>query len=489
MLAAITTAGGSAWAYPDGGPQAVCEVYPWTAQCNGRLASCLVCHTAPPALNPFGKATQQALRANPTAGMAGALVTVQNGDADGDGTSNLHEFALGTHPGDILSKHVPVAPSEEALSSSAYSVGSYDPVFALRRLKVAFCGVGPSYDEVEALRTAADPAAMLHTTLDACLKSGYWRDEAIVRLADSRIRPITSLSNCLNMMANFEHDYDLFAYIMTGGRDARDLLLADYHVSRGADGTLTIIDEQLQPIESPATRAGITCSDPFGNSPPIPGSQPVPAARRAGLLSTQWFMTINTQASWLPRTTAALAYKAWLGYDISSYEGLYPDAGMPADYDERGVQVPPCVHCHTTLDPLAYAFAYYNGVAPPFGADAGENGGYERDRPTTSFQAAPAWRDAWAADPPLPYALGTELSAETATGDGSSLVEVAEEMAASSEFARHIVEMVFAEVTGTPPQPGHHDDMNRLIMAFTQGGYSVDALAHALIDTNAFGAP
>ena len=70
----------------------------------------------------------------------------------------------------------------------------------------------------------------------------------------------------------------------------------------------------------------------------------------------------NTMFTSIPRTTAAQAYRAFLGYDIAKLEGLWPVAGEPADYDNKGVGAPACAGCHATLDPLTYPFSRYEGI-------------------------------------------------------------------------------------------------------------------------------
>ena len=81
---------------------------------------------------------------------------------------------------------------------------------------------------------------------------------------------------------------------MSGNRDVRDLLLADYYVEASAN-------------DSPSYRRVNTLN----------GQNLEPSARRndqyAGLL-------INTMFTPIPRTTAAQAYRAYLGLDIAKSE-------------------------------------------------------------------------------------------------------------------------------------------------------------------------
>ncbi len=484
--------GNPAYGHPNEGPQAVCDAYPTSPTCSDGTTSCLICHVAPPELNLYGAEVRDALGPGDRAQSLGeALAAVEPGDADRDGWTNLEELIGGMFPGDPLSTHALTPPSEDAVTSEAYLHGQYDAAFALRRVETAFCGEGPSFEEVAAVAAADNPREVLHGALEECLASDYWRREAIPRLADSKIRPLVALGTCETMLADFEYDYRLFAYVMTGGRDARDLVLANYHVARDTNGELAVIDEAVSPIEAPAFRAGLPCRDPFGNSPPVPGGQPLAPEHRAGMLTTQWFLVIQTQASYLPRTTAAAAYRAWLGFDISRFEGLFPVAGEPRDIDAIGIDASPCYQCHSTLDPLAYAFAYYNGIGFNGIPGMGEPliGTYDRERPTTFFLGPQVARDAWAADPPLAYALGDPMPAEATLESSTGLVVMAERFSTSDAFANNIARMIWAHAMGHAVGPTEQVEFAAVVSALRDAEYSVDALAHAIIDTEAFGAP
>ena len=79
----------------------------------------------------------------------------------------------------------------------------------------------------------------------------------------------------------------------------------------------------------------------------------------------------------LPRTTAAQAYRSYLGLDIAKSEGLIPpDGEVLVDYDDKGIEAAECAVCHTTLDPLSYPFSRYWGIA------ANQTGTYNVDRMT-----------------------------------------------------------------------------------------------------------
>jgi hypothetical protein len=90
--------------------------------------------------------------------------------------------------------------------------------------------------------------------------------------------------------------------------------------------------------------------------------QTVPRDKRAGMITTRWFTTVNTMFTPIPRTTAAAAYRQYLGLDLARMQGLHPAVSEPADYDSKGVAAPACAVCHSTLDPLTYPFTRYDGI-------------------------------------------------------------------------------------------------------------------------------
>jgi hypothetical protein len=137
----------------------------------------------------------------------------------------------------------------------------------------------------------------------------------------------------------------------------REVLTAQYYVRRVGPTRYEQVDGEPDVIEFTQPRA------------------------RAGMLTTGWFAVINTMFTPVPRTTAAQAYRAYLGLDIAKSEGLVePDAPL-VDYDDKGITADGCAGCHRTLDPLAYPFSRYWGIA------GGNTGVYDPRRPTR-FDAA-----------------------------------------------------------------------------------------------------
>ena len=330
---------------------------------------------------------------------------------------------------------------------------------------VLYCGQSPTYEQLQDLRGLADdPDAQhvrLHEQLESCLQSAWWEQIGVRELADPKIKPIRAVGADTNVvisgvrvvLADYEWDYRLWRWVLTDDRDLRDLLRAQYHVQEPSPGV-------LMPVE------GVIADPP--DSGQIAGGQPLQVDRRAGMLTTQWFLMSNTMFSVLPRTTAAQAYRAYLGMDISLSQGILPVDGEPTDIDHKGVAQPACANCHSTLDPLAYAFAYYAGILFPFGT-----GTYSPTRPLAKM---PGW------DPEVQQTvlLGHEVA---------DLLEWAQVASESDEFKRNIAAMFFKHALGREPEGDEQAEFLTLWQSLPADGWSANRLIHRLVDTQAFGAP
>lgn len=451
------------------GPMRFCEAYPESPDCSGRLTTCETCHTStdPAQWNAYGGALLGALGGRDfDEGIASAMLELEDLDADGDGESNLDEILVGTNPGNAESIWQPVPEVEGA--NPFYDLGTYDPRVALQRVMVLYCGHSASYEQRQdfAALPAEDQRDALHETLSMCLDGEYWRTLALRELADVRITPSYAVGadSDVNLslgdgayqqrlvLADYDWDYRLWRYIMTDDRDIRQLLTAQYHVvDDGAGG--------LMPVE------GILDS-PYET---VAGGQPLPPEHRAGMITTQWFLMVNTMFSALPRTTAAQAYRSYLGMNISASEGILPVAGEPLDIDAKGVAAPACASCHSTLDPLAYAFSYYNGI----GNETNLTGDYDPMRPVTAMPD-------WEAEQPTSMILGQPIDSVAAWG------RVASE---SLYFRQAMGRMFFEHAIGGPAGPAELYDLAQVVETIPADGHSANRIIHRIIDTEAFGAP
>ncbi|HET6584944.1 MAG TPA: DUF1585 domain-containing protein [Nannocystaceae bacterium] len=463
---AVGVFAGDAQAKPTA-PREFCSMYSGAPECLGRTITCTKCHTStqPVAWNNYGLAVFAELGGRPfDDNLAHALASIEDIDSDGDGLVNLEEIELGTNPGDPLSQWMPL-PEPGGPGNDHYDVGVYDPRFAFRRVRLLFCGSSPSFDEVAAFTELDhdDQRASLHETLGTCLESTYWIDEALVELAHPKIRPVTaygadttiSVMGFVITVADYEWDYRLWQYVLTGDRDAREMLTAQYHVGRDDAGELVVVEGVIPP---PAMR--------------FAGGQPIEPEHRAGMLTTQWNLFLNTMFSAVPRVTAGQAYRAFLGLDLSLQQGIDPVHGEPLDLDAKGVDAPACAQCHSTLDPMAYAFAEYEGFDMT-NAPSLVIGTYRPDRPAARI---PGWEEA----KPDFIVLGQTVG---------SLVEMARVMADSPEFSRNLAHMMFVYAVGHEPQPEELAEFDAIWTALPDDGYSANRLLHRLIDTDAFGTP
>jgi hypothetical protein len=511
MLGALL-ASGAADARP-GGPAAFCEVYPDAATCSGTQPSCRLCHTSTEpdtvAWNDYGFAIALSLWAdagytyteesfNERIGAAALAAEASPVDHDGDGVSSLEELMLGTEPGNANSTYLtPTAPQGDP--NPTYDVGAYDPVFAFKRISVAYCGRSPTYAELDQFKLDGAQQADLHAKLDACMRSSYWRIDGITSLADDKIRPI-------NFGTSFQWDYRLWRYInlpcdageeATCGdslaRDARHLLTADYHVRELSPGVLTRYDTDApaslctnnNPVQTECgsdqscgcqfgfASGTLQCAVSPGGGPGgqgvcnfADGNQPAQTERRVGMLTTSWFHFINTMFSDMPRTTAAQAMRAYVGLDIAKQQGLQHIADEPADVDHKGVAQGVCKQCHMALDGATYAFAPYQGIP------GGQPSRYDENRPVNLG----LWADLGSAR--QPYFLDQPVA---------DLVEWAQVASESDYFKRHHTLLFFTHAVGRPPAPDEQAEFDALWQSMETDGYSTPALLHRLIDTHAFG--
>jgi hypothetical protein len=455
---------GEAWARPTG-PRAFCETYADAPECMGRSITCNKCHvsTQPVAWNQYGAALIGALDgAEFDANIAAALVSIEDEDSDGDGLKNREEIDLGTDPGDPLSQWMP-RPTPEGADNPSYAIGEYDPAYAYRRVALLFCGVSPSYDETRAFAELDGGAQMeaIHDALTDCLESEFWIDEALASLAHPKIRPVKAYGPDTEVeingkkitLADYKWDYRLWQYVLSSDRDARELLTATYHIGLDGAGAWQRIEGT---IPNPANGFG--------------GGQLLAPEHRAGMLTTQWNLFLNIMFAAIPRVVAGHTYREYLGLDLSLNQGIRPVVGEPLDLDDKGVDAEACAQCHSTLDPLSYAFSYYEGIDIN---NLSRTGQYRLERPS---ERIPGW------DAAQPEFVVLDQKVD-------SLVDLAHKMADSREFQRHLALTFFVYTIGHEPLPDELDEFEAVWTTMPTDGYSANRLLHRLVDTDAFGIP
>lgn len=415
-----------------------CQKYPKSLGCETQQASCNICHTAAPSLNPYGEDIAGALTGNIDVMLLDALNKVEELDSDEDGVKNIDEIVNFGAPGNAAVKPA----SKIALV--------YNAPLAYKRIKAVYCGESANYSELQKVRSAADPKALLHAELSRCLETPYWKGEALFRLADKKIQPLGAIGFGGNVViADFRFDYRLFSYIMSGDRDVRELLSAQYHIDINGNKVEGVIarEEQAQ----------------IGARIVIGGGQSLVPARRAGMMTTQWFMAFYTMFSMLPRNTASQVYREYLGMDIAKGEGLMPVANEPKDVDARKVAQPDCAVCHSTLDPLAYSFSSYVGIDPIPAYLNNANGTYKANRTTYAAQ-------------------GTIMG--TAVPD---LLAWAEKARNSDAFKKNVAHMMFSQALSREPMAHEKAEYDALWQGLPADGYSVNKMLHRFIDSLSFG--
>lgn len=418
--------------------QIFCQKYESSTFCVDQEKACVACHSGPPSLNSYGAAISAEVGGDLANQLFAALDKLEDLDSDGDGVSNKSEILANSHPG-----NADIKPAAEVNVI-------YDPLVALKRIKAIYCGESVSYAEVQALESSADAKASLHATLDTCLDSDYWIREGLQRIADKRIQPLSTIGfGGQVVIGDYRFDYRLFAYVMSGDRDARDLLAAQYHVDENYNRVEGVLDreEQFQ----------------VGERIVIAGGQPLDPARRAGMITTQWFISNNTMFAPLPRNTASMAYRAYLGLDLAKGEGIIPVPGEPRDVDNKNIDQPACAVCHSTLDPLAYSFASYQGIEIGVGLLFNNIGTYDEGRTP------------WGGD-------GVVLGQPA-----QDLMEWAAIARESDAFKKNIVNMIWEATLGRAPYPHEVTEFQGLWQNLPAQNYSVNQMIHSFIETNAFG--
>lgn len=486
-LVGVTFVSASAEAKPPGAT-IFCQVYPNAPACAGGEVACTTCHTAPPARNPFGLSIEKGLAVGaprPLSDQAyadalpAALRAAEAADPDGDGVASLDEILGGSNPADGQS--VPVAqpcvdPGRGGASGGgerSWNVCGYDERYAYRKVLVDFCGRSPTYDEEATFERSTARRQEIHVALTTCLGSEHWRGRrgAVWNLAAPKIRPLQSIKAGDDQgpvpLADYDDDFALFVYTQIDDRDARDLLRAKYYVSATKTAPTVYAPFERTAVEDARARPG------FANF------QTIDPPQRAGMLTTRYFRVVNTMFTPVPRTTAAQAYRAYLGLDIALMQGLQPGMEQePQDFDTKGVRASGCINCHRTLDPLTYPFSRYEAL--------------DRDAKTGTV-----YRSQYRPDR-MDRFVATENPRITQVPEAGSifgkpvanLLEWAQVAAESDDFAKKLVLDYWRLVFQDDPRPEDTAEVTRLWTRLRNDhGYSVQKMLHDLVDTEAYGVP
>lgn len=451
-------------------PPLFCAVYGEAPTCASMPTGCATCHvsTSPVVMNDFGLDIREGLAQYASVPFADGdfeqylgmvLMEIEGLDSDGDGFSNLEEIQSGTEPG--LTDSFPggaECPSPDQVAELDYQICTYDYDYVYRKVGIDFCGLPPTFAEMEAFHQMSEPEQQtrIHALLDTCLDTEFWMgpNGVLWNIAHDKIRPVGSLEG----FADYINDYEYFTYTQIDDHDIRDLLVGDFLIERVDAGTP---DEPRSMYQQVTMRAG----------------QPMQPERRAGLLTSAWPLFYNTMFTALPRGTAAQAYRAFLGFDIAASEGLnWPIAGEPVDWDRAGVTNPTCAACHSTLDPLSYPFSRYNGIQ---GDGAIGLYMYDPDRINKYFLGR---YPEMAAMPEGGYIFGESVD---------NLLEWAQVAANSDQFFAATTADYWRVLVGEKPAPANPEEYaeyTQLAEELSQH-YSVEQMLHSLIDTEAYGAP
>jgi hypothetical protein len=480
VVALALLAPGDATAKPIA-PDAFCQTYGDVAACATGTVECAFCHTStnPAAWNTYGEDVRAQLSDTNLSNavfldeLPDALLTIEADDSDGDGFDNIDEIMGGSLPGDDMSVlGNPECPQD--VSALDYPICQFSNKHVFRKVWLDFCGCSPSWDEMQAFLglDADQQEIVLHETLDACIDTDFWmgKDGVLWQLAHPKIRPVGSLkagedAGADNIeLSDYYNDYNLYVWSQIDNHDARSVITADFFVVRSSNPTSYAVVDDL-----PDDPLCTTCVEPMQKE------------RRNGNITTNWFLSYFVMFTAMPRTAAAQAYRAYLGYDIAKDQGLFPitlDGGYPldepSDYDSKGVQQEACAACHSTLDPLTYAYRNYNGLTGQGGMGRAQYapGRLEILEPNNLLLHQ---------TPESGYVLGQYYQ------DLNSWTLIASN---SDAFAIASVGDYWHQMMGRDPIPDEGDEFQQLWKDLKgKHNYSVELMLHDLITTEAYGAP
>ncbi|SMF51703.1 hypothetical protein [Pseudobacteriovorax antillogorgiicola] len=486
ILIGLSLWGGQLMALPIG-PSIVCQQFEDSPLCPSQV-SCTFCHTTPPQMNDFGTCIKNQLGDGTfDTELALALDTTQELDCDNDGFKNLQEIMAGTFPGDRLS-----LPEIEPPPPCSTSDCTIDSLRAWTKIHQDVCGRSPAYEDRQRFQkgNAQQKLNAVRDTLIVCLDSEYWlgKEGIVWSLAHDRIRPNSSLKSGDNRgsipLGDYDDDYNLFVYYQTDDRDIRGMITAKHYVTREDQPTTRYTAVPDQPLHPNAAGLVIQTAEALN----VNVQQFVPAAKRAGMLTTLYNSVARTMFTPLPRTTAAHAMRHYLGLDIAKAEGLgrmYPKQQdyQLTDFDSKGVKAPACEFCHRALDGIAYLWTPYNGISTLISPEHAHTrvilpGTYNNFR-------MELFGEEFADSAPL---LGTTPRDGYAFGEKvDDLVAWAESMANTDDYARKVVLDYWRYFYGGDPLETDQSEFKRLWNNLkTKHNYSVERMLHEMVTLPSF---
>lgn len=468
-----------------------CKAFPESPSCSGANISCSFCHQGqPPELNSFGHCYQNSLRdkgeplPSDKDNLRRQIEAIGSQDCDDDGFTNLREIELGSLPGSLQSAPPPSICEKKGRGSKSCTP---DPDYVYKKIWLDVCGEPPSYDDFlkfKKLKSGAKEEAIADQ-LDSCMESHHWRgkDGVVWEIGHYKIRPVGSVKAGEDAgvlpIVDYYADFNLFVYSQIDGHDAREMLLADYTVTRSVSGDDRTVYTKVAPQR-------------------LLDGQVMQPERRVGLLTTFWNLSFYLNYTGIARVLVAQAFNAFLGLSLAEMQGLNPpdpeESGFK-DYDSKGVTRPECAQCHQTIDPLSYPFRNYNGLTGTTRVLQGQsatplqnlaNLGDEKSLIPLSY-ALPRMEflnDQYPGIKEMPeagYIMGQRVE---------NLREWAEVLVNSDQFAANTVKDYWRVMIGHNPQGNENIEFEALWKKFrTEHGYSVKALLHDLIKTEAYSVP
>jgi hypothetical protein len=204
----------------------------------------------------------------------------------------------------------------------------------------------------------------------------------------------------------------------------------------------------------------------------------VPAAATAGVMTTR----AAAQAFFIAGTNRAMFRFTMLNHMCRDMEQVH-DVTRPPDRIRQDVSRSPggdsrlflnnCIGCHSGMDPMAQAFAYYNfdettgsivytssQVQPKYGINMDN---FKYGYVTRSDH----WDNYWRQGANTVLGWSTQLP-----GSGDGAKSMGQELANSDQFARCQVEKVFKTICLRPPvDAADRGEVTRIIGVFRSGGY------------------